>query len=362
MRINQLAGLRGVCAWWVVLFHSLTLLGGSIPAPIARILAHGYLAVDLFFLLSGFVLFLSYHAALAKPTSGSIGKFYWHRLARIYPVHFVMLLGYLGLYALFLLLSSSGSAPESYTWTSFFQSLFLVHMWFGSELTWNVPSWSISSEWFVYLFFPLMALGLRKVRANAAVHVFMIVAIAGILALVYSLHGVSSLGADVPRMALIRTMFEFLMGVFVGSLFVNHRALLEKYGNGALIGFLGLSVLYGMADLPDYTLIPMSFALLIAYLSSASSWITRALSRPSLVYLGEISYSTYMVHYLVYDLLKAVFLSSTDGIHPLHVWLSFVVVFILSMVLHHGVDAPSQRYIRSLASRKNVPSQYPSQG
>ncbi len=346
----------------MVLFHSLTLLGDSIPAPLARLLAHGYLAVDLFFLLSGFVIYLSYHAALAQQSAGRIGKFYWHRLARIYPVHFVMLIGYLGLYVAFQLLSSSGSAPESYTWTAFFQSMFLVHMWVGSELTWNVPSWSISSEWFVYLFFPLMAACLRKLRAGAAIHMLMIVAIASGLGLVYTLQGVISLGADVPRMALVRTMFEFLMGVFVGSLFVNHRAVLEKHGNAALLGFVGLVTLYAVFDLPDYAVIPMSFALFIAYLAVATSWIAAFLSRPSLVYLGEISYSTYMVHYLVYDVLKAAFMSNTNDINPLYVWLSFVVVFVLSMVLHHGIDAPAQRHIRRLTARKSVPSQYPSQG
>ena len=58
MKLNQLAGLRGICAWWVVLYHSLGLMGNSVPGPIAAILSHGDLAVDLFFLLSGVSLFV----------------------------------------------------------------------------------------------------------------------------------------------------------------------------------------------------------------------------------------------------------------------------------------------------------------
>lgn len=352
MKLNQLAGLRGICAWWVVFFHSLSLMEGAMPAPLARFLSHGYLAVDLFFLLSGFVIFLSYHASLTKNFPHSIGKFYWNRFTRIYPLHIVMLGGYLLLFAAYTFLSNSGTAPSRYTWTSFFQSMFLVHMWIGNnELTWNVPSWSISSEWFVYLFFPLMAFGLRKIRGGVPVHLLTIIASAVLLHLIYVASGIESLGSGVARMALIRTLLEFLMGVLVGSLYVNHKDFLEKSRGAALAGFLALCVLYVGTGLPDHTLIPLAFALLIAYLSVTTSWATAALSRPTLVYLGEISYSTYMVHYLVYDLLKAGFVSPSGQVNQLYVWLSFVVVFILSVVLHHLIDSPSQRYFRRLSAR-----------
>lgn len=351
MKLNQLAGLRGICAWWVVFYHSLSLMNDAVPMPVKAFIAHGYLAVDLFFLLSGFVIFLSYHAALSKNFPHSIRKFYWNRFSRIYPLHFVMLGGYLLLFVAFTYLSSSRTPPSSYTWTSFIQSVFLVHMWFGSDLTWNVPSWSISSEWFVYLFFPLMAYSLRKLRGGIAMHLFCIVLAALALHVIFALSGLPSIGADIPHMALVRTMFEFLMGVFVGSLYVNHRDFLERHARTALGAFLVLCVLYAATTTPDYALIPITFAFLIAYLSVTTSWITAVLCAPALVYLGEISYSTYMVHYLVYDLLKAAFTADTHHINQLYLWLSFVAVFILSVVLHHAVDMPSQRYFRRQSAR-----------
>lgn len=346
MKLNQLAGLRGICAWWVVFYHSLGLMDDSVSGPLRYIISHGYLAVDLFFLLSGFVIFLSYHATLTNNFPRSIGKFYWNRFSRIYPLHLVMLGGYLMLFGAFIFLSRSGSAPDTYTWTSFIQSLFLVHMWVGGDLAWNVPSWSISSEWFVYLFFPLMAFSLRKLRGGIAAHLLTIVLVAALLHLIYSLGGLHSLGSDIPRMALVRTMLEFLMGVFIGSLFVNHKAFLEKYCTAALAGFVALCILYIATPIPDYSLIPVAFALLIAYLSVTSSWIRAALSMPPLVYLGEISYSTYMVHYLVYDVLKAGFVSDTNQIIQVYLWLSFIAVFVLSVLLHHVIDSPSQKYFR----------------
>jgi peptidoglycan/LPS O-acetylase OafA/YrhL len=327
-------------------------MNDSVPTPVRHFIAHGYLAVDLFFLLSGFVIFLSYHASLSTNFPHSVGKFYWNRFSRIYPLHFVMLGGYLMLFAAFTYLSSSHAAPESYTWSTFIQSMFLVHMWFGSDLTWNVPSWSISSEWFVYLFFPLMAFSLRKLRGGIAAHLLSIAAAAVVLYVIYSMSGLHSIGADIPHMALVRTMFEFLMGVFVGSLYVNHRDFLERYATVALAAFVASCVLYALTSTPDYALIPITFALLIAYLSVTTSWITAALSTPVLVYLGEISYSTYMVHYLVYDLLKAAFISNTQQINQVYLWLSFVVVFILSVALHHVVDMPSQKYFRRRLSTR----------
>lgn len=360
MKLNQLAGLRGICAWWVVFYHSLGLMGDSVPGPLRSIISHGYLAVDLFFLLSGFVIFLSYHASLTDNFPHSIGKFYWNRFSRIYPLHFVMLGGYLLLFAAFTFLSSSGTAPKTYTWTLFIQSLFLVHMWVGSDLAWNVPSWSISSEWFVYLFFPLMAFGLRKLRGGVFMHLVAIVMLAVLLDLIYWQSGLYSLGADIPRMALVRTMLEFLMGVLIGSLFVHHKAFLEKYRSVALAGFLVLCALYTTAPIRDYSLIPMAFALLIAYLSVSTSWITALLSTQPLVYLGEISYSTYMVHYLVYDVLKAAFVSETYQVDQLYVWLSFAAVLLLSMLLHHGVDSPSQKYFRRRLPAR-VPALRPSE-
>lgn len=348
MKLNQLAGLRGICAWWVVFFHSMALMQ-NIPAPVKSLMSHGYLAVDLFFLLSGFVIYLNYHASLVKNFPRSVSRFYWNRFTRIYPLHFVMLGGYLLLFCAFYFFSSTGAAPESYTLSAFVQSFFLVHMWVGADLTWNVPSWSISSEWFVYLFFPAMAFALNHYRNRTAWHLLAALLLAGVLHWIYAHNAIDSLGSDIPRMALIRTMLEFLMGVQVGSLYVHHRAFLEKWRYAALAGLIAACAAYAGLALPDHAIIPAAFALLIAYLSVGTSPLHALLSNKVLVYLGEISYSTYMVHYFVYDLLKAGFMSNAHSINQLYVWLSFGVVLLLSVVLHHAVDSPSQKYFRKLA-------------
>jgi peptidoglycan/LPS O-acetylase OafA/YrhL len=58
-----------------------------------------------------------------------------------------------------------------------------------------------------------------------------------------------------------------------------------------------------------------------------------------------------MVHYLVYDLFKAVFVTHLDQVNQAYLWLSFALVLVLSVLLHHAVDTPSQRYFRRLSPR-----------
>src|SRR5215472_15992241 len=82
--LPSLTGLRGVAAVVVVLYHAQILRTGvRVGSGIAR----GYLAVDLFFLLSGFVLAHVYGARIAASPWREIGPFFWARFAKIYPIH-----------------------------------------------------------------------------------------------------------------------------------------------------------------------------------------------------------------------------------------------------------------------------------
>src|SRR5689334_9429569 len=86
---RALTGIRGVAALWVVLFHLPNPLAGT---AFAQVLSRGYLGVDLFFILSGFVLSYAYRDALPeKPMVRQALRFYAVRLARIYPLHVFVL-------------------------------------------------------------------------------------------------------------------------------------------------------------------------------------------------------------------------------------------------------------------------------
>ena len=120
----------------------------------------GRLGVDLFFALSGFILTHTYITKLGPRLhrSGTL-RFWWLRLARIYPVHFVML-NVAGLAVLAqqkLGVGDSGSRD----WLNpvdYLKQVFLLQEWGPDpQRGWNFPAWSLSMEWLAYLIFPLLA-------------------------------------------------------------------------------------------------------------------------------------------------------------------------------------------------------------
>lgn len=346
-RLDQLTSIRGIAAWWVVLFHSQLFLGEMLSPSVRTFVSFGFLAVDLFFILSGFVIYLNYYSRVDAQNPKSIITFYWNRFARIYPLHFVMLLGYLALAVSFFYFSSSGRPPESYGARSFLESLFLVQTWGNGYLTWNVPSWSISSEWTVYLVFPLIAVVFSKYIATPVRLVTISILAFALLVYRFKSSEVVSIGDNIIEMALTRTFFEFLLGCVIGSLYVNYRNLLVKVRYPAIVLFLVCSGVFMVYRFNDYFVIPVAFFCLILFLSVDDSFVSRLLSNRVLVYLGEISYSTYMVHYFIYDLLKAGWGNIYNSVGYVELAASLVTVLLFSVLLHHGVEMPAQRYLRS---------------
>src|SRR4051794_2329668 len=147
--IKPLTSLRFFAAYWVVLFHYWPKLAVSFtPAFVQK----GYLGVELFFTLSGFILC---HVYLTSVGEGRFhyGSFLWARLARVYPLHLATLAG-MGLMALAALAAGFRIDPNILSWKALPANVLMVHAWgFAPVAGWNHPSWSISAEWFAYLSF-----------------------------------------------------------------------------------------------------------------------------------------------------------------------------------------------------------------
>ena len=161
--LRGLTGIRAFAAIGVVLFH----LVGQYPgvesdSPLIRVFRFGSNGVDLFFILSGFIIAYSYEREFTRFSLSFYLGFLRKRLARIYPAH---LFGLLLMLALGLMLTFTG-APflQANPAADFLSQLLLVSNWnplHDAHLAWNVPDWSISSEWLAYLLFPLFLLILR---------------------------------------------------------------------------------------------------------------------------------------------------------------------------------------------------------
>ncbi len=166
-QLPSLTSLRGLAALWVVLFHYTALYLPRLDITgHSSLIGKGYLAVDLFFMLSGFVMTHVYYRAFCQSVKDNYRSFMVARIARLYPLHLVVLLLFIAT-ALLLQLSAyaSGGTAEGIPLTGtrslaaavanlFMQGLSAEH------LSWNFPSWSISVEFLAYLAFRVTLLTL----------------------------------------------------------------------------------------------------------------------------------------------------------------------------------------------------------
>jgi len=345
--IQLLTCLRGLAAWWVVAFHLRVLLAGVVPQALFDLLSHGYLAVDLFFVLSGFVIYINYQASLQTLTRRSLLRFFAARLARIYPLHLVIMVLFL-VETIAILLFSTAAQTEYRDPPYYVMSLLLVHNWgFTDYLGWNVPSWSISTEAFAYILFPFMCLGLARIDLRGPGLVAAMAASVVALALLVRWHGDASLGTDIPRMGLVRCVLEFLAGVCLGRM---HRAYGPPQRLAQVLALAAAGVLiavYAGASIADYWLMPAAFCLMVYGLTRDLEDRAWSVGLAVFVYLGQISYSTYLVHWLVRDGVSLLYLKSfAPNPHGFAIYI--VAVLIASVILFHTVEEPGRRLVREL--------------
>ena len=175
--IKALTGLRIIAAVWVVLFHFRSLLRDATPGfldALTPVLNCGAQGVDLFFILSGFVLTWNYLDRMGGSWSTRATlHFLWLRLARVWPVYLVTL-HLAALWVIFTLHVGHVPSQEIYRFTaiSYVRQVLLVQLWFQpffDNSSWDGPAWSISAEWLAYLLFGLLVLVIfRMARATRA--------------------------------------------------------------------------------------------------------------------------------------------------------------------------------------------------
>ena len=343
--ILAFTALRGLAAWWVAIYHFDEVL--PVHGPFERFIVNGPLAVDLFFVMSGYVMALSYGAAFESGISWrGYGRFMGLRLARIYPLHIVMLIGFLSVP---IALELTGRPP---LWghlqpDAFVASVFLVQNWFNGDLDWNVPAWSISTELMFYLLFPAAVFLLAKVVRNIG-----LVLLAGVATLLFLALAFGS-ASYTDEFGLMRCLPECLLGMLL-----FHSARLAPMGPTGSAGLFCVSI--GAMGLDaarlgtDQATMPLAFACLLWSLTEPRFWVSRLLSNPVLLWLGRVSFSTYLAHFLVKYWLK--FLLG-GRVPDTVLFVAYIAcVTLASWVLHHAVELPGQAAGRMLADTLFRPS------
>jgi peptidoglycan/LPS O-acetylase OafA/YrhL len=327
--------MRLACAWWL-------------PAPVLAALAKGYLAVDFFFLLSGFVVWLNYGVALAA--GGGTRNFLVRRLARIWPLHAVMLAACL---ALALLLRATGRPTPGFPLVTLPLHLALAQDWgLTNPLAWNDPAWSISAEWATYLLLPIAAAVLpRRAWPTATLVVAAAVPLL-LLWLAMSAGGATMLGADIARFGVLRCVTEFACGAVLSVLWRRWRGRRDMAWAAVAVA---LACAAGRAFGLDETLaVPPLFAAALLALALTAELPRNPLAVGWLHRLGEISYATYLVHVPLFFAFKLAFVADAARLPPAQAAAVLALVLAASILLHDRVERPAQRVVlRAWGARRS---------
>ncbi|KRQ24212.1 acyltransferase [Mycobacteroides sp. H001] len=365
--IKALTGLRIIAAFWVVLFHFRPLLEQAAPgfrSALNPILNCGAQGVDLFFILSGFVLTWNYLDRMGhRWSTRETLHFLWLRLARVWPVYLVTM----HLAALWVIFTMHvGHVPEridTFDATNYVRQLFMVQLWFRPYFdlsSWNGPAWSISAEWLAYLLFGGLVLVIFRMAHATRARSLMVLAVVASLPPVMLLLLTGQFYT--PWSWLPRIVMQFTAGALacaaVSRLKLSHRsrhiagytALLIVAAIVGALYFLDAHPISGVVDssgVVDVLFVPLVMALAIGI-----GPLPTLLSTRIMVYGGQISFGLYMVHELVHVswtwATKQFELSLLD---PGGGWIVsglLVIAVVLSMALYHWVEEPGRRWMRRM--------------
>jgi peptidoglycan/LPS O-acetylase OafA/YrhL len=319
----------------------------------------GKVGVGFFFLLSGFILTYTYHAAFReKIAAGAARDFYVARFARIYPVHIVAMI----LAVVVLSLSDAGAhwrSAEPRALEIVTQTL-LVQAWLPNltiAMGANSVDWTISVEAFFYSLFPLLAyLGNRYVAGLSICRIAALALALWFATAVFAVGGHWRSG-ELERWSLyvlpLTRLPDFLVGMLLGYIFLRpNRMKLPLSATAveccslaiaataiATISVVPTRLSYAVWMMPWLSVLVLSFA----YGRGA---ISRALSRPAFVQLGKVSFAFYMVHLSVRFVVEPFFPRPA----PLETAVIMAVSLGLSYALFRFVETPARRWIRSKSS------------
>ncbi len=368
--IKALTGLRIVAAVWVVLFHFRPMLSDISPdlrENLSPILNCGAQGVDLFFILSGFVLGWNYLDRMGRSWSTrEMLHFLWLRLARVYPVYLVTL----HLAALLVILSLHvGHVPlpevSSLTAISYVRQVLLVQLWFEpffDGTSWDGPAWSISAEWLAYLLFGALVLVIFRMKLATRARTLMVLAFVAQLPPVVLL--LTSGFFYTPWSWLPRIVTQFVAGALacaaVRRLDLSDRArrvvgYVSLLLLVALVGLIYLLDAYPITGVLDSGgVVDMLFVPLVITLAVGLGSLPRLLSTRVMVYGGQISFCLYMVHELVHTswgwAVLQFQLTPWDSASPWrwNVIGLLVIALGISSLMYHFVEEPARRWMRRM--------------
>jgi peptidoglycan/LPS O-acetylase OafA/YrhL len=344
LNLKPLTAVRFFAAMWVVTYDYWPALGLGVP----KIVSKGYLGVELFFVLSGFILCHVYLRPFGERRF-RYPDFLWARLARIYPLHLATLIGMGALVAIAALMGIR-AGDKVLAWSSIPAQLTLTQAWgLSPQGGWNHPAWSISAEWFAYLTFPVFAWITWRLRSRPKLALGLtLLLVVGIETAFGRLAGFPLTDATIAWGAL-RIVPCFALGCAIYLMWSADPITRPRLALAAVLVVLGSIGLAAQLGAPDWMAIGLFGALLLCLASLTTAGST-VLTAPWWVYLGEVSFAIYMVcipWQLIFDKVAHRLPGQAPGVITLPLWLmEFLGVIPAAMVLHHLVERPAREAMR----------------
>lgn len=338
-QFETLDGLRGIAAIGVVIFHFMEI---AYPDFNNNFIAHGFLAVDFFFCLSGFVIAYAYDDRMENM---GLGEFFRARIIRLHPL--VVLGSILGLVAY--LFDPFGGHPEVYSagkiLLMFITSMLLIPFPVIEERFFNLfglnaPSWSLFWEYVANIVYALVLVKLSRVillclGVLAAIWITYVAATAG------SLLGGWSAGTFWDGGA--RIAYSFLAGMLI----FRYKITIKNN-----LGFIGMAILLSAAFMMPYSwgwpgelaVVLVYFPLMIA-LGAGTSTATGL--KKTCSFLADISYPLYMTHYSMIWMFFNYYQAEKPGTGMLIIMVMTGLALMLSFAFlaMKAFDIPLRRYL-----------------
>jgi len=353
--INSLTGLRGIAAIWVALFHGTGMLAidPGFPVAIRNVIQCGWVAVDLFFVLSGYVMCYVHLGDFEVLSWSSTWRYWKLRLARIYPAHAVMTLAWLPVMWMAAVVfpeTLTASVKDQFSLSALAAALTLTNGWgLPHSQGWNGVSWSVGSEWFAYLSFPLLAFLLNGTLTMGKSLLLAAVAMAVPFGLAIVVNGGSQF--MLPwSWTIVRVETAFVLGMAMYHLSQHIRpAVATMLTIASLLGiaFVTIRAAPGL----EIGVLICCFALLIS--GAAKSRIADALfGSRVLTFLGTISYSIYLSHYLVVVFLRHIFQRLIRGTPtPTQSGILLIVFLAITVAVGYGLFTVIENPMRKILRR-----------
>lgn len=352
--IKPLTGLRGFAALWVFLLHAcfgnVNTFGYFAAFDhkidfgfLENFILQGYLAVDLFFILSGFIIAYTYADDFRQGLrAAALKNFFIKRIARIYPVH-----AFLTLLLAAAFFSGLWDTVRPMDGKDVLLSLTLLNVL--QEPSVNIPAWSISAEWFAYLAAPLILLATARSH-KIIVNLALLVVICALYPLLF--HAFFCCSGIVGAGAILRVLCGFAAGVLLFRLYREKFLASDKSAWGDIMGVVAMIAIFVLAHFKmHFSLIYPLLVIFVYALAICRSYLKAAFASRVMLFLGVISYCIYMVHYPVleiFTLMLSDYLFETDlsqGIYWAILAVITATLIAAASVLYFLIEKPARAWI-----------------